>query len=472
MVNHVRALKKSLGILDAESAARLVSASSDIALVVDKAGIIEDISFGSSDLSREGVASWIGRPWVDTVTDESRAKVEELLRDAGTRTTPFWREVNHPSLRGSDLPVSYSTLQVGEKGRVVALGRELRAMATLQQRLIESQQSMEREYSRLRHAETRYRVLFQMAAEPVLIIDAATLRVVEANPAAGHLFAKMSARRIVGRDFLDIVDPSSVQAAENLLETIKSTGRADDVRLQLAGESEDVIISSSLFRQANASHLLLRMTPARSESARVDLPQAMLSLQKVVERLPDGFVVTELDQTILTANAAFLDLAQLASVEQARGRQLEQWLGRSSVDLNVMIANLREHGSVRQFATILRGQYGSVEDIEISAVAVTGGEQPCFGFTIRQVGQRPQAIETAGREVPRSVKQLTELVGRVPLKSLVRESTDLIERLCIEAALELVGDNRASAAEMLGLSRQSLYVKLRRYGISDGGADE
>jgi DNA-binding protein Fis len=33
--------------------------------------------------------------------------------------------------------------------------------------------------------------------------------------------------------------------------------------------------------------------------------------------------------------------------------------------------------------------------------------------------------------------------------------------------LELTRDNRASAAEMLGLSRQSLYVKLRRYGLGD-----
>jgi DNA-binding NtrC family response regulator len=69
--------------------------------------------------------------------------------------------------------------------------------------------------------------------------------------------------------------------------------------------------------------------------------------------------------------------------------------------------------------------------------------------------------------MPRSVQQLSELIGRVPLKDLVREATDVIERLCIEAALELTNDNRASAAEMLGLSRQSLYVKLRRYGLGD-----
>ena len=61
--------------------------------------------------------------------------------------------------------------------------------------------------------------------------------------------------------------------------------------------------------------------------------------------------------------------------------------------------------------------------------------------------------------------RLTELVGRMSLKEIVRESTDLIERLCIEAALAYTSDNRASAAEILGLSRQSLYSKLHRFGL-------
>ena len=59
-----------------------------------------------------------------------------------------------------------------------------------------------------------------------------------------------------------------------------------------------------------------------------------------------------------------------------------------------------------------------------------------------------------------------------PSRNIVREATDVIERLCIEAALKLTGDNRASAAEMLGLSRQSLYVKLRRYGLGDPAPQE
>ncbi|NDF03927.1 MAG: transcriptional regulator PpsR, partial [Betaproteobacteria bacterium] len=47
----------------------------------------------------------------------------------------------------------------------------------------------------------------------------------------------------------------------------------------------------------------------------------------------------------------------------------------------------------------------------------------------------------------------------------------LIERLCIETALKMTRNNRASAADMLGVSRQSLYVKLRRFGLQDFGDD-
>jgi transcriptional regulator PpsR len=112
-------------------------------------------------------------------------------------------------------------------------------------------------------------------------------------------------------------------------------------------------------------------------------------------------------------------------------------------------------------------------DVEISAVSIINSGMPCFGFAIRHIGRRPHPVAAIlpQRDLPRSVEQLTELVGRVPLKDLVRDATDVIERLCIEAALELTGDNRASAAEMLGLSRQSLYVKLRRYGMGDLGEE-
>jgi transcriptional regulator PpsR len=111
-------------------------------------------------------------------------------------------------------------------------------------------------------------------------------------------------------------------------------------------------------------------------------------------------------------------------------------------------------------------------EVEISATRIGEADSPAYAYAIRNVERRRAVEPRDARALPRSVEQLTELVGRVSLKELVRETTDVIERLCIEAALELTRDNRASAAEMLGLSRQSLYVKLRRYGLGDLGGDD
>ena len=69
------------------------------------------------------------------------------------------------------------------------------------------------------------------------------------------------------------------------------------------------------------------------------------------------------------------------------------------------------------------------------------------------------------------MKNVMDLVGTASLKELVSATSDVVEKMCIETAVQLTGNNRVAAAEMLGLSRQSLYVKLRKYGImnsSDG----
>ena len=157
----------------------------------------------------------------------------------------------------------------------------------------------------------------------------------------------------------------------------------------------------------------------------------------------------------------------MSSDKQVTGEALGRWLGRTGIEMNVLISTLRQRGSVRLFPTTLRSEQGSSSDVEISATMVTEGAQPYLCFTLRDVSRRLTGDARATKEIPRSVGQLSELVGRVPMKDIVGETTDLIEQLCIEAALDLTRDNRAAAAEMLGLSRQSLYVKLRRYGLSD-----
>ena len=212
--------------------------------------------------------------------------------------------------------------------------------------------------------------------------------------------------------------------------------------------------------------ILIRFVPADDDPTPRSQP-AGAKLLKLAESSPDGLVVTDRDARILSANAAFAEMAQLTGEENSYGEALERWLGRPGIDLDVLISNLRQNESIRMFSTILRGEYGAATDVEVSAVPLQDDTTSSFGFAIRDVGRRLSPNPRSDRELPRSADQLTELIGRVPLKDLVRETTDVIERLCIEAALNLTGNNRASAAEMLGVSRQSLYVKLRRFGIAD-----
>ncbi|WP_204350231.1 hypothetical protein, partial [Klebsiella pneumoniae] len=74
------ALQTSLGPLDAQAAGALVAAATDLSLVIDGEGVIRDASFASADLKGEGCETWLGRPWIDTVTVESRPKIDALLK--------------------------------------------------------------------------------------------------------------------------------------------------------------------------------------------------------------------------------------------------------------------------------------------------------------------------------------------------------------------------------------------------------
>ncbi|MFL5288577.1 MAG: PAS domain-containing protein [Rhodopila sp.] len=88
----------ALGAIDAEAAAALVSAAADIALILDPGGVIKDVSISDKSLADElpGHAGWMGKSWVEIVTEESRPKVEQILAEALAGTDSRWRHLNHP----------------------------------------------------------------------------------------------------------------------------------------------------------------------------------------------------------------------------------------------------------------------------------------------------------------------------------------------------------------------------------------
>ena len=246
------------------------------------------------------------------------------------------------------------------------------------------------------------------------------------------------------------------------LGAVLTAAQVSPLTVELERTHQQLSLSATGFRQLGGRYLLVRLG---AEGDRV--PDAATTMLDIIERMPDAFVMADAKMRIVAANVAFVELVHAASVDQLRGRPLGEFIGRPGIDLELIEGQLNKHGLARNVSTVVRaGDSGYEEPVELSAVQ-TAGDTPCYGFAIREIGRRLRDLPPTPLDLPRSVEQLTELVGRASLKDIVRESTDLIERLCIEAALAYTSDNRASAAEILGLSRQSLYSKLHRYGLGN-----
>ena len=445
-------------------AREVIEAAADIVLAIDADGVVRAAA-GIATSTLDGVSGWLGRSFTDIVSPDSRPKAASLL--ATPHPSPVIdSEINHPTLEGGHRPFGYRVVAGDGSTLRCLVGRDLSPIAALQNRLLEAQQAMEREYARLRLSETRYRMIFYSATEPILIADAASLRLREANPAALEELGLRS-DRLSGVTLTSLFSPMSGDALEAMLALAQHSGEAAEVEVSRPGSARKISIRALAFRQDASLHLLVRLRPPPYESATQSGDPSLRHVHGMVEQTPDGCVIMSPERIVLHVNRAFLELAQLASRQQAVGESLDRWLGRPGIDLPLIQETLADHGVIRNFPTIIRGAFGGVEAVELSAVTAWAGDAGSTGLIIRSKGAQT-AFQAPGRPgLPRSVDQLSQLVGTVPLKDIVRETSDVIEKLCIESALDLSRDNRAAAAQMLGLSRQGLYAKLRRHGLGD-----
>lgn len=445
-------------LLDAEAASKLAMIVGDITLVLNDGGTILD---GSANPDRyPDFQDWIGQDFADILTVESRPKVLEMFGAARKGVTQHWRQVNHAHATG-DIAVQYVLVPLADGERHLAIGRDMSEAALLQQRLLQAQQSLERDYMRLRQLETRYRILFEQSSEAVLIVDTGNHQVREAN-AAAHAVLDARPGSVAGKRLFSFFQRSNKDAMLAFLGSALVSEKVAPIKVETANAEREVLLSAVGFRQRGQQLLLVRLfasdAPASGEAS---------SILDIVESMPDAFAMTDPQGRVSVCNQAFVDLVGAAGPEQVQGNLLSEWIGRPGIDIDLIEGQLAKQGLARNVTTVVGASESyDGEPIELSAVRV-GTEEPMTGYVVRPIARRLRDLPPTSEDLPRSVEQLTELVGRMSLKEIVRESTDLIERLCIEAALQYTSDNRASAAEILGLSRQSLYSKLHRYGLGN-----
>lgn len=441
----------------------VLALAADISLVVDNRLRVTTVLVNPTYRTFGQLTDWEGAPLAELLTDESRRKLDHRLAEMAEhgRSVPVV-ELNHVSQNVWEFPVRYSLHRLGADGSLLMLGRDLRPLAEVQQQLVAAQLALERDYEAQRELDTRYRVLMETTRDPVMLVSMATGRIADLNPAAAMMLGGTRAE-IMGSSVAQEFDGRRRGEFLEALSNAAAVDSATPVEVTARRSQRRVLVTPRLFRAAGERLLLCLIDPEdRTAHASDDLGD---NLQRLYHEGVDGIVFADAEGVIRAANEAFLNMTDASGIGAVRGRSIADYLVRGQVDLRVLMDNVKRTGQLRLYATRLTTDFSGQIAVELSASWLNDRPNPVLVLVVRDAS-RADALRRAHGGLPdEGSRSVMELVGSSTLRDIVAETTDVIEKMCIETALELTRNNRVAAADMLGLSRQSLYVKLRKYGL-------
>jgi transcriptional regulator PpsR len=448
----------------------LVAAASDITLILDGSDRILSLRVNPSSSDFGKLDHWIGRPIADFLTPESIPKFQnarERLGQGGPPSRPI--EINHRDNAVWEFPIRYVLQPLGTDGALLMMGRDLRPVAETQRQLVQAQIALERGYEAQREFDSRYRLLLATITDSIVLVSLSDGRVTDANDHAAELFG-FARKDIIGTVFASQFANTRRAEMEARLINAAMSERAEPVLLTTARTARPLVLVPNVFRVGGDRVVICRLAPRDSPvlvEASAALPDALFA--SAIE----GILFTDGKGVIRDANERFLSMVDAGTLPSVKSRTLGEFLARGQVDLGVILENVQRLGEVRIYATDLVSDFGSRVPVELSATRLrTGDGPPLIGFVFRDAGRADSMRLPPTQVAGASQSNILELVGSASLKEIVAETSDVIEKLCIETAIKLTNNNRVAAAEMLGLSRQSLYVKLRKYDFLKKGEEE
>lgn len=452
----------------AEVLADALRSAADITLHVSAGGQILSVMSDPAVRSSGDLAQWTGRPLEDVLTVESVQKLRQRLVQLRETGGPVAAELNHRDDAIREFPVRYMLHRIAADGSVLMTGRDLRPLAEMQQQLVRAQLALEQDYEAQREMDTRYRVLMDVVRDAVLLVSSGTGRILDINAAAAMLLGGTRAELMGGSVAQEFEGRRRGELLESLAATaIEESGTA--LELTARRSQKMVRVEPTMFRAAGERLLLCRVELLDRVTSGQD--RLGVHLARLYHEGVDGIVFTDADGVIRAANEAFINLIEATGAPLMRGRTLADFLARGTVDLKVLIDNTSRAGRLRLYATRLQNDYGVQIPVELSATWLDERPHASMVLVVRDASRAEAMRRTSTAGTDTSMRSVMELVGASTLREIVAETTDVVEKMCIETAVELTRNNRVAAAEMLGLSRQSLYVKLRKYGLLSRDSD-
>lgn len=152
----------------------------------------------------------------------------------------------------------------------------------------------------------------------------------------------------------------------------------------------DIGVTLSVVHADSDSYLLVQLL-AEAHGADEHGVEVSSIVMDAIEQAPVGFVVTDPGLRLTYANRAFIEMTGLASLDELRGRSLAVWLELSQSDLSRLHDQMARREAVTVWNTMLRRSSVSTRAVEVSAIAVPDGAEPCWGFRVNAAHREPTA---------------------------------------------------------------------------------
>ena len=265
--------------------------------------------------------------------------------------------------------------------------------------------------SALRASELRYRRLFESAKDGILILDAETGKIVDANPFIMKTLG-YSYEELAGKELWQLGFFKDVAAAKDAFEELRVNGyiRYEDLPLKTRrGHEIEVEFVSNVYR-AGESEVIQCNIRDITERKQAEAEQSKLAA--IVESSDDAIVGKTLEGVITTWNK---------SAEHIYGYSAEEVVGRSvsilipselHEELSVILEKIGRGGPVNHYETQRIRKDGRTIDVSLTVSAIKNAQGTVVGASaiardITEFNLKEKTLEQTNRKLEATLAELS-----------------------------------------------------------------
>jgi|GEM_PF-7105914 len=290
--------------------------------------------------------------------------------------------------------------------------------------------------------EEKYKILFESSADAVLVVDAGTREITDANKTAQVLlgYSKSELLRVELKDLFQPQFHGKLEEKCRLLLAKRSMSCEDLKISRKTGELIDIEMSCSLIKYDTQGSILIVI---RDITERRKAEKALEASEKKYRNLIDNALVgvykTNLKGEVLYANKALLEMLEFDSLEEAvKEGALARY--KNKKDRERLIELLKKEGKVENFEFEMLTKTGKTKNVLLSAVL----EGDALSGMIRDMTEYKKAQE----EVIESEKRFKQLFDSAPEGFVMLEFPALKIADCDKSFPEMVKHSKEEVLKM------------------------